>query len=168
MNGAFIHLLFNHIPVIGVPLSWLLLTAGAFRHSRELIQAAYVSFILMALLTIPAFKSGGPAVHVVRDLPGISRPVIRAHAQAADKAFWGVELLGLAGLIGVWFSKRADGVPPGVTVLTLLFGLGASVWLGWVAHLGGLIRHPEIAPDFIRGVSSVESPQSPPVVPAVQ
>jgi len=72
MNGAYVHLALNHIPVVAVPVGVLLLLAGLVRKSRELTQAAMVLWVLVALISIAVLKSGGPAAHVIKDLPALS------------------------------------------------------------------------------------------------
>jgi hypothetical protein len=144
MNGAFVHLAVNHIPVVGLPFCFLLLSAAVLKTSRDLLQAGFVAIVLVALITIVVFKSGGPAAHVIHGMIGVSRETIHAHAEAADDAFGATEVLGGGALLCLWLLSRPKGVPTPLTALMLAGTLGVSIWLGYVAHLGGLIRHPEI------------------------
>jgi hypothetical protein len=144
MNGAFLHLAVNHIPVVGLPVCFLLLLVGLIRKSRDLVGAAFVGLILVTLFTMAAFKTGGPAARLVRNLPGIEGPDIRMHAQAAHIGYRGAATLGILGIIGLWLLARRPDIPTGLSVLVLLGALVASGWMAYVAHLGGEIRHPEI------------------------
>jgi hypothetical protein len=144
MNGAFVHLALNHIPVLGIPFGFLLLLGGQFRRSEELVRAGLVAFVFVALITIPAFKSGGPAAFVVRGFPGVVRSTIHEHAEAADTGFLATEILGALALIGLLFFRRMGGVPMIFASFMLVASLLVSGWMFKVAHLGGLIRHPEI------------------------
>jgi hypothetical protein len=144
MNGAFLHLAVNHIPVVGLPFCFLLLAAAVLKKSRDLLQAGFAAIVLVALITIVAFKSGGPAAHIVRDITGVTRESIHRHAEAADDVFAATEVLGAAALLCLWLVGRPRGVPNALTALMLAGTLGISIWLCYVAHLGGLIRHPEI------------------------
>jgi len=94
---------------------------------------------------------------------GITRETIHAHAEAADDAFGATEVLGGFALLCLWFLGRPSGVPKVLTALMLAGTLGVSIWLGYVAHLGGLIRHPEIE----AGVQAPPSEATPPATPAV-
>ncbi len=144
MNGAYVHLLFNHVPVIGIPLVALLLLVGILRKNSEVLRIAFAGFFLLALLTIPAYKSGGPAARLVRDLPEISMHNIQEHAEDATWGFRVVMLLGGMGIVGFWLAKKPGTISRRFTVATLVTALLVSGWLANVAHLGGLIRHPEI------------------------
>ena len=144
MNGALVHLAVNHIPVVGIPIGFLLLAGGVLRKSRDLIQAGLVAFVGVALVTFVVYKSGGPAARIVRDMTGVTRETIHAHAEAAEDASVAIEVLGGAALLCLWLLTRPKGIPNALTALMLAGALGLSIWLGVVAHLGGLIRHPEI------------------------
>jgi hypothetical protein len=147
MNGAFVHLSINHIPVVGFPLCFLLLLAGNIRQSRDLVQAGYVGLVLIALVAVPTWYSGGPAARILKGNPDVQRSAIHEHAEAAD---WGAGLgsaLGVLGLIGWWLSRRPEGAPKMILGMALLGSLFVSVVMGRIAHLGGLIRHPEIEAD---------------------
>ncbi len=144
MNGAYVHLLFNHVPVIGIPLVALLLLTGILRKNSEVLRIAFAGFILIAALTIPAYKSGGPAARLIRDLPQVSMHDIQEHAEDATWGFRAVMLLGGMGIVGFWLTKKPTAISRGFTVATLVTALLVSAWLANVAHLGGLIRHPEI------------------------
>src|SRR5258708_1032650 len=58
MNGAPFHLLLNHIPVVGIPCSLLLLLVAIGRKSEELKQVSLCCFVLFALIAIPAYLTG--------------------------------------------------------------------------------------------------------------
>jgi hypothetical protein len=144
MNGAFLHLAVNHVPVVGLPLVFLLLVAAAARRSRDLAGAGFVGLILMAVAAYAALKTGGPAHHLLDSVPGVSHEVIHAHGRAARWAWYGAFALGLLGLAGALSLRRSARFPLGYVVAAALGAGFVSVLMARVAHLGGLIRHPEI------------------------
>lgn len=148
MNGAFVHLALNHIPVLGTPFAFLLLLGGRFRQSEELTRAGLVALVAVAILTIPAFKSGPAAAHVLKVTNAdINWPSVHEHAEAAEFGFWAAEILGVLALASLFFYRRLGGLPliP-FAVVMIAASLFVSVVMARVAHLGGLIRHPEISP----------------------
>ena len=149
MNGAFVHLAVNHVPVVGIPIAFLLLLAGLPMKSRDLVRAGFFLLVLMALVTVVAAKSGGPAARrLMNSVQGIERSSIHEHAEAADFAYGGSLILGILALVGLWLSRRPEGSPTGLTVLVLLGSLFMSTVFARVAHLGGLIRHPEVTTGY--------------------
>jgi len=144
INGAMLHLSLNHIPVVGFPLCFFLLLAGNIKQSRDLVQAGYVGLVLMALITLPVWKSGGPAAHLLRGNPDVTHDSIHEHAEAADFGAIAGAVMGALGLVGWWLSRRPEGAPKIILGVALFGTLFTSVVMGRIAHLGGLIRHPEI------------------------
>ncbi len=71
MNEAHLHLAINHFPIILPIVGLLLLVAGGVLKAGILKRAAYVFYILAALLTLAAYSSGEAAEHFIEDLPGI-------------------------------------------------------------------------------------------------
>jgi hypothetical protein len=144
MNGAFVHLAINHIPIVAMPFAAVLLAAGLWRRSRDLTQAGLLTLIVIGAAASLVEESGESAAHVVHQLAGVSGPMMHAHAIAAERAVWAAWALGLIALIGFVKSYRSGAIAKGWTVLALIVSLGGSAWLAYVAHLGGLVRHPEI------------------------
>jgi hypothetical protein len=143
MNPAFLHEATNHIPVVGTPLAAALLALGLFRRSRELVRVSFAAFLVIAAIAIVVDLSGDPAARIVRVYPEISRTDIHAHEEAADYGFALAEITGALALIGLWLTrKETQSLNAGWCVLAA--ALLTTATLLRVAHLGGLIRHPEI------------------------
>jgi len=147
MNAAFYHLAVNHVPVIGLPLVFLLLAAAFLRRSRELAGAAFIGLVLTALASFAALKTGGAAHELMDGIPGVQHPLIHAHGHAARWAWYGALALGILGLAGLRLLRRGA-FPRALTAVAALGALLVSADMAYVAHLGGLIRHPEIASDY--------------------
>lgn len=150
MNSAHLHLILNHMPVLGTAFGLLLLVAGLMRKSEDLKKASLATFVLSALVAVPVFLTGEPASDVVERLPGVSESLIEAHEMAAKLSLMIIEVLGMGALatllIQRWRPNSTQWSLPGVLVLSLL--AGAS--LLHTANLGGQIRHSEI-----RGIATV-------------
>lgn len=144
MNGAYVHLVLNHVPVVGLPLCWLLMVVGVWRRQHVLLAAALVGFVLMGAVSVPVFLSGDAAADRVRQWATIDRSVIHTHEEAGEGVAVAAGVLAAAALFGLWRLKTSGMLPKALLGLLLAGGLFVSCWLGWVAHLGGLIRHPEI------------------------
>ena len=147
MNAAHIHLLLNHIPVIGVPLVLLLLLYGILGRHEEVKKSAYAAFVIMAVVAIPTYWTGEPAENIIENLSGVSEFYFGKHEDAALWAMIGTETLGTLAL-AAHFAFRA---PKIVTAwfLNLLLGMAVitSLLMAWTANLGGQIRHMELRSD---------------------
>jgi uncharacterized membrane protein len=143
MNQGHLHLLLNHLPVVGTLFALLLLACGILRQSAELKKVALWFLVLVALTAIPAFLTGEPAEKLVKGLPGVTEGVIDRHEDFARIALilvLGAGTVALAGLA----TLRAKVVPAWFAILVFALSLAAGGALAWTANLGGQIRHTEI------------------------
>jgi hypothetical protein len=147
MNFAHLHLLFNHVPVIGVIVGYgLFLTSFVGRGKNEdLRRGSLIVFVAIALLTVPAFLSGVGAQQMLKLQPGISNALMDRHEGAALLAFWFVEATGVFALVGLWQSQGASKPARWTTVGVAVLALVTVALLTRVGNTGGDIRHPEVA-----------------------
>ena len=144
MNWAHVHLIINHIPVIGIGLLILLFIVAMVRKNKGLITVALAFIILISLATIPVYLTGEPAEEVVEDMPGISEELIEEHEEQADIAFILVEVAGGLALITLIARRYSDNLGQRLVILTLLVLIVSGGLIGWTANLGGKIHHEEI------------------------
>jgi len=144
MNGAQIHLLTNHVPVLGVAFAAALTLAGVVRGSDELKKAGLWAFVLAALSALPAYFTGEGAEHVVERLPDVTKGLIHDHEEAAEKALAGALFLGAAALAALIQAFRMKAHHPKAAPVLLALSLPVLGILAYAAHLGGLVRHTEL------------------------
>lgn len=143
MNEAHLHLILNHIPILGSVFGFLTLGVGLLRKNTSLIQWGLVVFVAVMLVTIPTFLTGDGAEEVVEDLTGINEALIKDHEEAADLALWSTIGLGVAAAISMAMAvkkHRYAGILTQATFFLSLVVVGLMVWTG---YLGGQIRHSE-------------------------
>jgi uncharacterized membrane protein len=150
MNWAHVHLVFNHIPVIGVPLAFLLFLVALVRKSEELKKAGLASFILIALLALPAYLTGEPAEGIVRNLSDVSKEMIEEHEKAALFSLVALELLGVVSLTGLVLSRGSKPLPRWTVITCLILSLATATMMARTANLGGKVHHPEIRTESFR------------------
>jgi hypothetical protein len=144
MNAAHLHLILNHIPVLGSAFGLGLLLFAFWRKSEELKKAALVVFVIIAALSIPAYLTGEPAEGGVKGLPGVSAPIIEKHEDAAGVALTGTLILGVGALVSLLWFRAGKIIPAWLSVSFLAISLVVSGVAAWTANLGGQVRHTEI------------------------
>lgn len=144
MNPAHLHIILNHIPVIGIPFGTAILTYAFLRKSAEIRTLGLLVFIAIALITIPTYVAGKAAEDMVEDLPGVSERLIDNHQRAATIALVATSVLGGLALIRLLTPARFAAIGGPMTILILVLSLGVAGWLARTANLGGQIRHSEI------------------------
>jgi len=143
MNWAHVHLMLNHLPVLGTVFGFALLAWGVLRRNETLQRAALGTFVFTALAAVLVYLTGEPAEELVEDLAGTAKQAIEAHEAAAVVALIAIEALGaLALTVLVLFRKR--GIPRPLAGAALVFALGTAGWMAQTANLGGRIRHAEL------------------------
>ena len=143
MNAAHLHVILNHIPIVGVPIGLGLLVYGMIRRSTEVKRASLLVFIAMGVIAVPTFLAGQGAEDIVEHLPGVSHDVIENHEGAGTVALIVTASLGALSLFILLWSFRTATVS-GLAAVVLLASAGAvSGWLAWTGNLGGKIRHTE-------------------------
>jgi uncharacterized membrane protein len=143
MSGIHLHLLLNHVPVIGAVLGLALPGVAFLRRSDELGKFALGAFAFLGAVSVVVFLTGEPAEELVEKLPGFSEALTERHEEAALAATIVMGVVGLLSLIGLAvFRSRA--LARWVVPTALVLALGATATMGYAANLGGQIRHTEI------------------------
>jgi hypothetical protein len=158
--GAHLHLLVNHVPILGSMFALALLVASFIWAPDVLRRTAFVVLIGTALASLIADRSGEPAEDAIRGLPGVRREMITAHEQRAKGAFIGAMALGVlaAGALVRW--KRSS-VPRGATLVALVGTTALTGAMAITGLLGGRIRHTEVRPGATPAdASSIEPPRA--------
>ena len=145
MNYAHLHLLLNHVPVIGSIVGLGLFLISFFGKNEDLRRASYIIFAAVALITLPAFLSGFGAQQMIKG-PGVSDALISRHEGSALLSIWFMELTGTLALIGLWQAQTTSRPSRGNVSAVLLFSLLTVVLMARTGNTGGDIRHPELRP----------------------
>lgn len=143
IDAAHIHLMLNHVPVIGAPFLLLLLGIGLARGSRELVTVSLALVVGLALATGLVYLTGEPAEELVEHAPWFRDSLLKTHEEQAMIAL--VAMLVTGALAGVAIALRNRQGPGAWLPRVVWGGLAVSVaLLGWVSWSGGQIRHDEL------------------------
>ena len=147
MDPVRIHLVLNHLPVIGSGLALLTLLVGIVRANLTVIRTA-LALAVVALAAVPVVSwSGEEAEKVVEDaawLDADGAEWLDEHEERGEVAIntllsaLAVCVIALA--IGAWRESWLR-VAAIVAAVSLAIGLGNGLW---AAASGGKIRHTEI------------------------
>lgn len=145
LNAAHIHLMLNHVPILGFAFGLLFLAWGRWRDSEETIRAVQALFLLVGLTSIVVFLSGENAEDVVEGLAGVSHDAIEAHEETGELAMIVSIVAGLfsGGVLLVYRNRPLPGWSVGGTALA---GVVAFALLAYAGFQGGQVHHEEIRP----------------------
>ncbi len=166
MEIAYLHLVTNHIPIIGVPFGIVILLFGIWLKNDTLKHLAFLVFIFLGLATIAVFLLGQGGEDFIEELPGVSHDAIEEHEEfakfplitvliaAAVSLFALIRYGGFAALQRRGTVETQDRtVPAWLSIAVLALGIAAAALLGYTGRLGGVIRHPE----FHGGVTAFDT-----------
>ena len=148
MNQAHIHLIINHLPIMGSLFAAVLLGAGVLQKNLSLTRAGLVAVLAAGLLCLPAQLTGAGAAAIVQNMPRVSRALIQNHSEAAELGFWALEVAAAAALFSLLLLKNASPKAKLLTLLTLVLTFVSFGMLARAGSLGGQIRHTEIREGF--------------------
>ncbi|MCC3160366.1 hypothetical protein LJ737_24230 [Hymenobacter sp. 15J16-1T3B] len=149
MNGAHLHLLLNHTPILGSLFGLVLLLVALVRRQPVLVKAGLIVLLVAAALAIPTNMTGEGAEEVVEHYPGVTRTLIHEHEEAAELALWALELTGLLAVGSLLLLARGHARAALLTRLTLVGALLSFGLMARAGNLGGRIMHPETRGDAV-------------------
>ncbi len=139
-----IHVLINHVPVIGLAMAILALVLALLCHSRKPEILGLILVFVAAASAWPVVFTGQHAYKSVRAMTDDGGTEwLDAHMERAEKvepAFYALALLAAAALIVPYRWPRSTRPLAIATLALAVFCEGAG---SWVALAGGQIRHPE-------------------------
>ena len=144
MNATEVHLLVNHLPIVGAFLGLaLVLLAVLRRNERHTIQAATLVLLLSGGGGIAAYFSGEEAEHAAEERPGFDHDVLEEHEDGAKPA---LALLLLAGAIGgglSYLSAKGRAVPVAASASWVIATLVAVGMMTRMGLTGREVGHPD-------------------------
>jgi uncharacterized membrane protein len=145
MNWAHLHLMLNHLPVVGSLFALGLLLYAILKRDAGLEKTCLGLLVAVALTALPAFLTGEPAEHAIEELPGVSEEAIERHEEAASLALAVALVTGAGALATLVVARRSPAVPRRLVLVCAVLALVTVALMGRTANLGGHIRHSEIA-----------------------
>ena len=141
---AHVHLLLNHIPVMGaIFITVMFLIALVFKN--VFLQKVSLWFLVgVALATAATYVSGDGAKSAVQSLHLVPDAMIAAHEQAARYGLIFMFVVGIVALGGILLYSRKPVLPLYFRALVLIILLISIALFTYISFLGGLIMHPEI------------------------
>ena len=154
MSLVHLHLMLNHVPLVGMVFVLLLLGVAAWRRNEGMGRLGLVVMVGLAALTAVVFFSGEPAEEALERVVDVSEATIHPHEEAAEAALIATGIAGALAFLALaaWWRRS---LPRWVLGAALATALVATGMLGWTANLGGQIRHTEIGNS--RGASADEA-----------
>lgn len=157
MTTAHLHLLVNHLPIIGFFLAIPLLGLAVLRrHERGPLIGALGVVVLSAAGGGIALATGEPAEELVEGLPGVQEAAIERHEERAEFATV-LAALSAVGAVGVAWAARRGPTPLAPTLALTASVVVTAGAMAWTGQAGGLVRHTELAAGGPGGMATLDA-----------
>jgi len=143
MSIVHLHLLMNHVPVVGTLFALLLFAAAIFLRETVSTRFALGFSAALALVAVAVYFTGEPAEEAIEKLAGISERTIEQHEEAAQLSTIAISIFGGLALVALGIFRKRQ-MPRWVGAAGLAGTVVLTALMGWTANLGGQIRHSEI------------------------
>jgi hypothetical protein len=149
LSQAHLHLMINHIPVIGSGVVLLFMLFGLVHKSRDLMMTAMLLGVLVAVSAPIVKQTGEGAERQVKKDEWFHKSLLEEHESRADKATIALLLTGAIGLLGAFLGRRGRTIPMLVPYTFTVFLMLSTALMAWTALAGGEIRHDEVRPGMV-------------------
>lgn len=138
---AYLHLLSNHLPILGTLFGVLLLAIAFFKPQLQTTISAYILLVISGIGGMVAYFSGDDAEEHVEYIGGISHKVIHLHEEMAENTLFFIFLLTAIAIVGLWAEHAQWSSSKKIALGALVIGIIAFVLFAFTGYLGGHIRH---------------------------
>jgi hypothetical protein len=144
MNSAYLHLLLNHFPIIGLFVVLVALLYAIWKGNQQLLNFSLAGLVVLTLLSIPLGETGEAAEEVIENTPGFNESFVEEHEEAAEMATPLMFATGAAALLGLFFSRGKNNLPGWLKGVVTLLAIVTQLAMIRTGYLGGKIRRPEL------------------------
>jgi uncharacterized membrane protein len=150
MNWAYLHLMINHFPIIGVIIGTMLLVAGMVYKNNGVILSGLGTVVFAALSAILAYLTGDPAEHAVKGLSEVHQSLVSLHENIATVAMYLLVPAGLMAAVTFYSIVKKVKTVHFLIVITLILSIISSAAMVYTGRTGGHIRHSEFRNDSVK------------------
>ena len=147
MNWAYVHVIINHFPIVGVIIGTVILIAGMVFKNEGIKISGLGTIVFAALMAVVTDLTGDPAKEAVKGLPDVVQSLVNKHEDIASIALFLIIPAGLMAaltLYSIWKKEKSVNFLLIITLVLSLVSCGAMTYVG---RTGGQIRHTEFRND---------------------
>ena len=147
MNWAYLHVIINHFPIVGVIVGTLILIAGMVFKNDGIKISGLGTIVFAALAAVVVDLTGDPAREAVRGTPDFVLSLINRHENMAVVSLFIIIPAGLMAAVTLYSIWKKVKTVHFLLIMTLVISLISCAAMGYVGHTGGQIRHIEFRSD---------------------
>jgi uncharacterized membrane protein len=144
MNLAHLHIVLNHVPVLGTVLALALLILSIVKKNESWNKLSLQILVVMALLVLPTYLSGNAAQWLIQKQEVPQPGLIETHENSAMITLFLMTITGTLAWFGLWQYRRFSRPGPWNSMAVLILSILTTAVILRTANLGGKISHPEV------------------------
>ncbi len=145
MNSPYLHIISVHLPVILTPVLVLWIYSNLKNHAEKTWKRIFgVSLLLTLITSISYFTGPATADHIKNVVQNYPQHLVENHALWGRIAFILQVFSGLVSIMGLSSLYQDEKPSPKLPLILLIINLISVLILIYTAHLGGMIRRPEL------------------------
>jgi len=144
MNGAHIHLILGHIPIVGAGFTTLLLLFALVNKSRDIKQSSLWFAVITGVAALVTYLTAESAENIVKKIPGITEDIIEPHETLALYYLLSLLFIAVVALAGLFLSRASVSVLHKFVIIIFILNILATLLAVQTGISGGKIRHTEI------------------------
>jgi uncharacterized membrane protein len=153
MNSAQLHLVFTHLPIVGLGIAILFNIVAIVRKSEELQKLSLWGYLLLGVFALLAYLTGDDAGKIMETYPGITEDIIEPHENIALFFFIGLMATSALSIIGLYITKTREKLLSRFSLYLLIAALLLSILAIKTGSTGGAIRHTEIKQGMFKKIN---------------
>ena len=151
MNATHLHLIFTHLPIVGLGFAIISNLYAIIKNSNDLKRFSLWLYIILGVFSLLAFSTGDGAEKIMETYPGITEEIIEPHENMALFFFLSLMIITGAASIILYLTKSDDSLLPNFCLYILIAAILVSMLAVETGITGGRIRHTEIRTENLRG-----------------
>ncbi|MES2965456.1 MAG: hypothetical protein V4760_16355, partial [Bdellovibrionota bacterium] len=104
MNAAYVHIVFNHFPILLIPFAAIVVALAMRTGHQPTLKFSLILLVFAAATSIPTYYSGEGAEDIVEKVVGVSHDSIEEHEDAGYFAFISSLIVGVSALVALFVS----------------------------------------------------------------
>lgn len=144
MEPALAHNLFNHLPIIGATIGFVIVGVSFFMKNKTIRNVGLLTFAVMALAAFPANYTGEEAEERIENFSGVNHDQIHVHEEMTEIILPLAGIGAFLALVLVFAESRIGKAAPIVLVAFYVVAAFQVVQAIRAGHEGGKIRRPEL------------------------
>lgn len=144
MDPVLMHLVINHVPIIGTILAVGIVLVALVLKNDTVKRTGLILFVAAGITVYPANFTGEDAEEIVENQVGVTEQQIHAHEEAAETTMTMMSIALVLALIHLFNRPATPNIQRLAFTAFMITAIIACIYAGIAGHEGGKITRPNL------------------------